>query len=283
MSLINCPECGKEVSDKAESCPNCGYPISKNNQQYNGDSYNDMDLGYYQDESYLPRYRAPKTIFKIIVLAIAIILIVSLAKFQEKKDNTTKSDYSSSIYVNNEVSSTQVENPDDDQGDDFDFEISGENIILKSYTGNNHTIAIYPQYDVDGEIYTTDLSDFQVGSNDVDTIIFVNGITEVKTSIFNSCNVKKVYFPKTMECVYDYTLSYLHPDDGECIQIYYEGTEDEFLEIFKKYKRTKVEDSEFGEEMGTAIADKINEMIGSEYNPEDFEFYFGIPMTELGF
>lgn len=24
MALINCPECGKEISDKAELCPNCG-------------------------------------------------------------------------------------------------------------------------------------------------------------------------------------------------------------------------------------------------------------------
>lgn len=28
MALIDCPECGKEVSDKALSCPNCGYPIT---------------------------------------------------------------------------------------------------------------------------------------------------------------------------------------------------------------------------------------------------------------
>lgn len=27
MALIKCPECGKEISDKASSCPNCGYPI----------------------------------------------------------------------------------------------------------------------------------------------------------------------------------------------------------------------------------------------------------------
>ena len=27
MALINCPECGKEVSDKATNCPNCGYPL----------------------------------------------------------------------------------------------------------------------------------------------------------------------------------------------------------------------------------------------------------------
>ena len=26
MSLINCPECGKEISDKAEACPHCGLP-----------------------------------------------------------------------------------------------------------------------------------------------------------------------------------------------------------------------------------------------------------------
>lgn len=28
MALITCPECGKEVSDKATTCPNCGYPIN---------------------------------------------------------------------------------------------------------------------------------------------------------------------------------------------------------------------------------------------------------------
>lgn len=27
MALINCPECNKQISDKASNCPNCGYPI----------------------------------------------------------------------------------------------------------------------------------------------------------------------------------------------------------------------------------------------------------------
>lgn len=27
MSLIKCPECGKEISDKASVCPNCGMPL----------------------------------------------------------------------------------------------------------------------------------------------------------------------------------------------------------------------------------------------------------------
>jgi len=29
MAMINCPECGKEISDSAISCPNCGYSILK--------------------------------------------------------------------------------------------------------------------------------------------------------------------------------------------------------------------------------------------------------------
>lgn len=33
MALISCPECGKEISDKALSCPNCGNPINQQSQQ----------------------------------------------------------------------------------------------------------------------------------------------------------------------------------------------------------------------------------------------------------
>lgn len=31
MSLISCPECGKEICDKAKACPNCGCPIAEEN------------------------------------------------------------------------------------------------------------------------------------------------------------------------------------------------------------------------------------------------------------
>ena len=29
MALINCPECNTEVSEKADKCPKCAYPINK--------------------------------------------------------------------------------------------------------------------------------------------------------------------------------------------------------------------------------------------------------------
>ena len=35
MALLKCGECGREVSDKAQSCPNCGAPVeNKVNQEY---------------------------------------------------------------------------------------------------------------------------------------------------------------------------------------------------------------------------------------------------------
>lgn len=32
MSLIKCPECGKEISSKAKNCPNCGYQLKNNSK-----------------------------------------------------------------------------------------------------------------------------------------------------------------------------------------------------------------------------------------------------------
>lgn len=32
MALINYPECNQEISDIAKSCPNCGNPINKENE-----------------------------------------------------------------------------------------------------------------------------------------------------------------------------------------------------------------------------------------------------------
>lgn len=33
MALIKCPECGREISDKAISCPGCGCPVEQNDNK----------------------------------------------------------------------------------------------------------------------------------------------------------------------------------------------------------------------------------------------------------
>ena len=30
MALVNCPDCGREISTSAKACPNCGRPMNKN-------------------------------------------------------------------------------------------------------------------------------------------------------------------------------------------------------------------------------------------------------------
>lgn len=50
MSLIKCPECGKEISDKAQCCPNCGCPSSEFNNLLN-DAYNKKQIENDYDEN----------------------------------------------------------------------------------------------------------------------------------------------------------------------------------------------------------------------------------------
>ncbi len=37
MAMINCPECGREISDKAASCPNCGAVVKRKFCQHCGE------------------------------------------------------------------------------------------------------------------------------------------------------------------------------------------------------------------------------------------------------
>lgn len=167
---------------------------------------------------------------------------------------------------------------------DFDYDIEGSTVKLHGYDGKCKVLEILPTYNIDGTDYATDLSDFQVGIGNsyVESIIFQEGITEIYDAIFNSCDVQKVFFPKSMENVTDKALSYLsHKENGDLIQIYYAGTQDDWGNIFAEYKRTKVEDSEFGEEMGESIADKLNEMMGSKYDSSEFEYYFSASPDDL--
>lgn len=56
MALITCPECGKQISDLAQSCPNCGFPIgfmsSKNeekNEEVSKENSKENEKRYYEN------------------------------------------------------------------------------------------------------------------------------------------------------------------------------------------------------------------------------------------
>jgi hypothetical protein len=90
MALIKCPECGKEISDKAPNCPNCGFPVSDMGKESSSqdkipeaehetsrsDSRSDNTVSNIQIKKYLP-------IAIIAVIALIVIIIVPKALKKE--------------------------------------------------------------------------------------------------------------------------------------------------------------------------------------------------------
>ena len=60
MSLINCPECNKEISDSVKKCPACGYKIKKHKGQ---------------KEARILKTSKQKILFKIILIIVIIVLL----------------------------------------------------------------------------------------------------------------------------------------------------------------------------------------------------------------
>ena len=67
MALINCPECGKEVSDKAEACPFCGYPITVGSKEV------EQEIPSMIPNNTLTRNRKPLIIAGIILGALVLV------------------------------------------------------------------------------------------------------------------------------------------------------------------------------------------------------------------
>ena len=226
-----------------------------------------------------------------ILIAIAVIFVLSLFSNKDNDDKkTTKTEESAPTSVEKAeatkegVTGVEVKKKNKISGiEAFEYTIDGDEVKLEKYVGKDETVELQSKYTIDGNKYKTDISDFQIGigNSRAKTVIIDEGFTEVPNAIFNSCDVQRIFFPKSMETVYDYTLSYLIPEEGSRIKIYYAGTQDEWGEIFKEYKRTKVEDAEGPEEKGAALADKLNEMMGSEYDSSQFEYFFSASPDDL--
>lgn len=82
MAIISCPECGKEISDQAEKCIYCGYPLKKQEQP-------DVEKVGQSSES----GRKKKFIYAIagtlaVVVALVIGVLVSRKMEQDKKAKT---------------------------------------------------------------------------------------------------------------------------------------------------------------------------------------------------
>ena len=83
MSLIVCSECGKEYSDKASACPNCGCPtnaVPVGNYDEQKDIARNLEMMRIQElkSEYDKIHRIPMTVYSLIQLAGMILVIISI-------------------------------------------------------------------------------------------------------------------------------------------------------------------------------------------------------------
>ena len=88
MALINCPECGRQVSDSAPQCPGCGYKISQDSHSLNINKV----------VEYITKN--PKVLFVCIVVLISLVAFNKLSDSREKRSNNYSYTYSQSNAVN---------------------------------------------------------------------------------------------------------------------------------------------------------------------------------------
>lgn len=142
----------------------------------------------------------------------------------------------------------------------FEYSIEGNNITLEKYKGNDRTIIIGDSYNIDNVDYV---------------------VTDMGNAVFNSCNANKIYIPKTLQCVYDNTLAYL---SSEHVDIFFEGSEEEWNNIFKIYQKADVKEK-LAEgnysDAGVALADSLNEKIGHKYDESNFTYHYNSKMEDV--
>ena len=83
MAMIKCPECGKEISDRAEVCPGCGYPVKDYLQETKDKEQREIPEKKWNESEKKVSMLIKNRKFQIsaIVLAILVLAIVMVYKW----------------------------------------------------------------------------------------------------------------------------------------------------------------------------------------------------------
>lgn len=89
MTLIACPECGKEISDKVQACPHCGYPLATEGK---------LNVPAMPD-TVSRKSQIGKIIAGLIVIALLVIVVVYGIGVQQEKAYIEKLELASSTML----------------------------------------------------------------------------------------------------------------------------------------------------------------------------------------
>lgn len=99
MALIKCPECGKEISDRAEKCPNCGCPIEEQKNEVDSKTVSINNVDSKQEKS---KKKIPKKVIvglcSIIIIIAILVIIYFIATMDSRNYKTAQALYKSEKY-----------------------------------------------------------------------------------------------------------------------------------------------------------------------------------------
>ena len=100
MALIKCPECGKEISDRASTCPNCGCPVKADVSNVDNSAKNTNNTDANQISETNKKNKIPMIIGAFIAVVVLVILAIILFP---KKDKDEKVATEASTEDNNQI------------------------------------------------------------------------------------------------------------------------------------------------------------------------------------
>ncbi len=237
MSLISCPECQKEISDKVKACPHCGFPFIDNIPEdlFTEDTAT-VDTATTEVTSSKSNLKGNKK--KLIIVAICVIAVVLFVNYLNKLANVK-------VYA---------ENMDTVMEEMYASAIIAEEVI--DLTHKVWSNSIYEKYDPDTDAYTlTSGGWFKDDFNDALTSMMsdmtilgkVAKVAEAQENIM--LKMKQLQNPpKEYEKIYDamldlhskyQSLTDLAVSPSGSLSTYTESKSkkiDEFIQLYKKVK-----------------------------------------------
>ena len=104
MALIQCPECGKEVSDKVKACPHCGYPMEETSQQSNTPQPVEVTAINLSSKDPGKTKRIVIGIVAALCVVLAVVIVVFVNKANAKKQAALDALNARNAYIDNLVS-----------------------------------------------------------------------------------------------------------------------------------------------------------------------------------
>lgn len=127
--------------------------------------------------------------------------------------------------------------------DDFDYYLDGNQVYLKEYEGKSKKVKISSVYEKDGKQYNVvEFADGVFALENVTSVILPEGLKKMPANTFNSCGVKYIYIPASLEPDGESYSFYDYFHDVEII--YYGGSEEEWKILTNNADRLEIDTKE---------------------------------------